>query len=97
MTTQRIDDRSRRVLIRFAVGAVWLTAFTFVPHVAGLGSLRDGVAMLSTLCALSGLCRMAIAILAREPLGPSHLNSWDEAAGFYAMSVLARMVTGVMG
>jgi len=94
--SRRMTDRSWRVLVRFVVGLAGLSMFALAPGFARLGSARDGMAMLSTMCALSGLCRTTIALLRREQLGPAYLTSWDEAAGYYAMSVLARMVTGVM-
>ncbi|MEJ1976356.1 MAG: hypothetical protein WDN49_09910 [Acetobacteraceae bacterium] len=81
---------------RFGVGLAGLCVFTAVPSLTALGSLRDGVGMLSTLSALSGLCRITIAVMRKERLGVDHLNSWDEAAAYYAVSVLARMMTGVM-
>jgi hypothetical protein len=93
----RMTDQSWRVLVRFVVGLAGLSLFALVPGIARLGSARDGVAMLSMMCALSGVCRTTIALLRREQLGPAFLTSWDEAAGYYAVSVLARMFVDVMG
>ncbi len=93
----RLDGRSRRVLLRFGLVLAWLVACSLLPGMVRNGSVQGSVAVLSTLCAMSGLLRMVIAVKGRERIEAGHLTSWDEAAAFYAMSILARMTVAAIG
>ncbi len=97
MTQPGIDGRSRLVLLRFALVVAWLVACYLLPGVALHGSVQGSVAVLSTMCAMSGMLRMVVALKGRERIGAGHLTSWDEAAAFYAMSILARMTAAAIG
>ncbi len=94
---RRIDVQSRRVLVRFAAVLAWLVVCALLPGVVRRGSVSASVVVLSALCAMSGLLRMVVALKGREQIEARHLTSWDEAAAFYAMSILARMTAAAMG
>jgi hypothetical protein len=84
----KLDKTSQRSLCWTGVRIFFLILLWVLPWLSGTVSLKQIVAALNFMFALTSVLAIGAAVVRREKCGGASFNSWDEALTFTGLSIL---------